>query len=198
MRCFLYRKIRSYLLQVLSNYNFCSLCVMHIQLNKSQRVLVMVFIFGRCSIKWMRYSRSSWAGLVTRVRAGVRPRSHFLAVFRPDRREAQLGTLISPGLTGQSNDQERCDQAVVHSKWYVMDRNSIIALLLYRSRKCRHNRLHWVYPVIKKKEDRKEFCAFYTLFHELRADAKKFFNRFRMSVPSFDELHCRLKEPSSS
>jgi hypothetical protein len=36
---------------------------------KSRKVLALVFIFGRCSIKWMRYSRNSWAGLVTRVRA---------------------------------------------------------------------------------------------------------------------------------
>ena len=73
-----------------------------------------------------------------------------------------------------------------------MDRNSIIAvLLLYRHRKRRRNRLHWVHPIIQKRE---EFGAFYILFNELRDDANKFFNYCRMSVSSFDELHRRLKE----
>ena len=71
-----------------------------------------------------------------------------------------------------------------------MDRNSIIALyLLYRRRKRRRNRVHWVHPIIQKRE---EFGAFYTLFGELREDANKFFNYFRMSVSSFDEMHRRL------
>ena len=73
-----------------------------------------------------------------------------------------------------------------------MDRNSIIALfLLYRRRKRRRNRLHWVHPIIQKRE---EFGAFYALFGELRNDANKFFNYFRMSVSSFDELHRCWKE----
>jgi len=73
-----------------------------------------------------------------------------------------------------------------------MDRNSIIALyLLYRRRKRRRNRVHWVHPIIQKRE---EFGAFYTLFGELREDANKFFHYFRMSVSSFDEMHRRLKE----
>ena len=74
-----------------------------------------------------------------------------------------------------------------------MDRNSVIALyLLHRRRKRRRNRLHWVHPIIQKRE---EFGVFYTLFGELRDDANKFFlNYFRMSVLSFDEMHRRLKE----
>ena len=71
-----------------------------------------------------------------------------------------------------------------------MDRNSLIALyLLFHRRKRGLNRLHLVQPIIKKRE---EFGAFYTLFGELRDDAKKFFNYFRMSVSSFDEMHRRL------
>jgi len=71
-----------------------------------------------------------------------------------------------------------------------MDRNSIIALYLsYRHRK--RNRLHWVHPIIQKRE---ELGAFYTLFGELREDANKFLNYFRMSVSSFDEMHRRLKD----
>jgi hypothetical protein len=73
-----------------------------------------------------------------------------------------------------------------------MDRNSIIALfLLYRRRKRRRNRLHWVHPIIQKRE---EFGAFYTLFGELQDDTNKFLNYFRMSVSSFDERLRRLKE----
>ena len=73
-----------------------------------------------------------------------------------------------------------------------MDRNSIIALyLLHRRRKRRRNRLHWVHPIIQKRE---EFGVFYILFGELRDDANKFLNYFRMSVSSFDEMHRRLKE----
>ena len=73
-----------------------------------------------------------------------------------------------------------------------MDRTSIIALyLLYRRRKRRRKSLHWVHPIIQKRE---EFGAFYALFGELGDDAKKFFNYFRMSVSSFDEMHHRLKE----
>ena len=41
---------------------------------------------------------------------------------------------------------------------------------------------------------REEFGAFYTLFGELREDANKFLNYFRMSVSSFDEMHRCLKE----
>jgi len=68
------------------------------------------------------------------------------------RARTQLGPLLtSPVLTGRSNEQERCDQAVVHAPWSAMDRNSIIALfLLQRRRKRRRNRLHWVHPVIRK------------------------------------------------
>ena len=74
-----------------------------------------------------------------------------------------------------------------------MDRNSITALfLLYCRRKLRRNKLHWVHPIIQKK--REEFGAFYTLFGELRDDANMFFNYFRKSVSSFDELRRRLKE----
>jgi len=73
-----------------------------------------------------------------------------------------------------------------------MDRNLIIALfLLYRRRKRRRDSLHLVHPIIQKRE---EFDALYTLFDKLRDDENKFFNYFRMSVSSLDELHRRLKE----
>lgn len=40
---------------------------------------------------------------------------------------------------------------------------------------------------------RKELGAFYSLFGQLREDEKKFFNYFRMSISSFDELHHKLE-----
>jgi len=70
------------------------------------------------------------------------------------RATAQFETLIFPVLTGQSKDQDSCDQAVLPAEWPALDRNSIIALfLLYRHRKRRRNRLHWAHPVIQKRED---------------------------------------------
>ena len=110
------------------------------------------------------------------------------------RAKEQLGTLIkSPVLTGRSNDQESCDQAVVHTQWSAMDHYSIIALLLlYRRRKCRRNSLHWVHPIIKK---RKGFGTFYyTLLDGLRDDENKFLYYFRTFVPPFDALHRRFKD----
>lgn len=73
-----------------------------------------------------------------------------------------------------------------------MDREQIIALwVFYRRRKRqRRNRLHWVHPINQRRE---EVGMFYTLFEDLRNDDRKFFNYFRMSVGSFDELHGKLK-----
>jgi len=72
-----------------------------------------------------------------------------------------------------------------------MDRYSIIALFLYRRRKRRRDRLLWVHPITKKRE---EFGAFYALFDEIRGDANMFLNYFRMLVSSFDKLHRRLED----
>ena len=73
-----------------------------------------------------------------------------------------------------------------------MDRRYIIAMwFLYRRyRKYRQNRIHWVHPINEKRE---EAGLFYTLFEDLRNDEKKFYNYFRMSITTFDELHNRLK-----
>ena len=49
----------------------------------------------------------------------------------------------------------------------------------------------WINPINEK---RLKLGVFYTLFLELRQDDKKFFNYFRMSVSSFDELHEKLKK----
>ena len=63
--------------------------------------------------------------------------------------------------------------------------------MLYRRRKRRRNRLIWVHPIIKKGE---EFGAFYILVGELRNEANKFLNYFRMLVSFFNELHRRLED----
>jgi len=94
--------------------------------------------------------------------ARIRPRSHVPVFDRPGSDRTGESTtwnfVTSPVLTGRSNYQERCDQAVMHAQRYAVDRNSIIALfLLYRRRKRRRNRLHWVHPIIQKRE---EFGAF--------------------------------------
>ena len=52
--------------------------------------------------------------------------------------------------------------------------------------------LHGVQPIIQERE---KFDAFYyAQFDELRDDANKFLNYFRISVSSLYELHRRLKE----
>ena len=79
----------------------------------------------------------------------------------------------------------------MHAQWSVMDRNSIIALLLYRHRKLRRNRLHWVHLIIKKRE---EFGAFTRYLMNYELTQRSFFNHFRKLVASFDELHSRQKE----
>jgi hypothetical protein len=96
----------------------------------------------------------------------VRLRSHVPVFDRPGE-STTWNFKTSPVLTGRSNDKERCDQAVVHAQWSAMDRNSVIALfLLYRRRKRRRNRLHWVHPIIQKRE---EFGAFthYLVHYEM-------------------------------
>ncbi|CAH1980922.1 unnamed protein product [Acanthoscelides obtectus] len=74
-----------------------------------------------------------------------------------------------------------------------MNRKQLIALLLFRRRMKRrgNNRLIWVHPINKM---RQKVGTFYTLFEQLRNDDTKFFNYFRMSITSFDELHERLKD----
>ena len=73
-----------------------------------------------------------------------------------------------------------------------MDRKRIIAMwfLHRRRRDQRRDRIYWVHPINQRRDE----VGIYSLFEELRADEKKFFNYFRMSVSSFDELHSRLKD----
>lgn len=75
-----------------------------------------------------------------------------------------------------------------------MNRKRIIAMWLkyrrMRLRRKQRNRIYWVHPI---NERRNIMVIFNSLFEELLADENKFFNYFRMSVSSFDELHNRLK-----
>lgn len=48
----------------------------------------------------------------------------------------------------------------------------------------------WIHPLV---QERTAAGAFYTLFQRLRADEAKFFNYFRMSVASFDNLLGRIR-----
>jgi hypothetical protein len=54
-----------------------------------------------------------------------------------------------------------------------------------KEKKTRNRRV-WVHPMLST---RLTMGAFYTLFNDLREDDGKFFNYFRMSPRSFDELY---------
>lgn len=73
-----------------------------------------------------------------------------------------------------------------------MNREQIIAALIFhrRRKRKRRDRVHWVHPINQRREEVGLFC---TLFQDLRNDELKFFNYFRMSMGSFDELHDKLK-----
>ncbi|XP_051156760.1 uncharacterized protein LOC127278874 [Leptopilina boulardi] len=75
-------------------------------------------------------------------------------------------------------------------------RNKVIAAYLLRRRHLMRNRksvkrAHWVHPINQLRESEKQFNK---LFLRLREDENKFFNFFRMSKSSFDELHDGLKD----
>lgn len=73
----------------------------------------------------------------------------------------------------------------------------LILYLLYRRHKLvirPNRRKHWVHPILQNRE---HLGVYKTLYNELRCDPKKFFNFFRMSISTFDELHVNLKEEIS-
>ncbi|GBO05249.1 hypothetical protein AVEN_233333-1 [Araneus ventricosus] len=73
-----------------------------------------------------------------------------------------------------------------------MNPKRIAALwLLYRRLRRRRIKCnYWVHPINQK---RKQIGIFHTLLKELQKDENKFFNFFLMTIPSFKELHQRLK-----
>lgn len=65
--------------------------------------------------------------------------------------------------------------------------------LLYRRYRTRRRRRRqcWVHPILR---DRLTNGAFATLYPKLREYSPKFFNNFRMSITSFDELLALIKD----
>lgn len=75
-----------------------------------------------------------------------------------------------------------------------MERSKVIVMLCLHRRlkkRRRNTRIYWVHPITTL---RMKFGAFYTIFPKLRENEDKFFNYFRMSIKSFDELHEKLKD----
>lgn len=67
-------------------------------------------------------------------------------------------------------------------------------LLHRRRRRRRKTRNLWVHPINQRRSDA---GIFHTLYEQLRSDEDKFFNYFRMSTASFDELHEKLRSAIS-
>ena len=67
----------------------------------------------------------------------------------------------------------------------------MLALLHKRIYKKKRRHRYWVHPLVCT---RLETGQFYTLFYELRKDENEYFNYFRMSLKSFDELLNLLQE----
>lgn len=61
----------------------------------------------------------------------------------------------------------------------------------HHRKKSQKTRKYWIHPLLEKRHLTGEFV---TLFHDLRENSSKFFNYFRMSVASFDELCAKLQE----
>ncbi|CAI6374002.1 unnamed protein product [Macrosiphum euphorbiae] len=65
----------------------------------------------------------------------------------------------------------------------------IFAYLVYKKYILKKKRRYWVHPFT----DSRLTCGiFYTSFNNLRENDEKFFNYFRMSVKSFDELAAKI------
>ena len=71
-------------------------------------------------------------------------------------------------------------------------RNILCLYLLYlRKKKKRQRRIHWMHPLNLQRDTHGTFVI---LFEDLKADEEKFFNYFRMSPSTFDELLLRLHD----
>lgn len=55
-------------------------------------------------------------------------------------------------------------------------------------------RKYWVHPLIENRENSKKFLVF---FNDLRKYPEKFFDYYRMSINSFDELLQKVRESIS-
>ncbi|KAF9406212.1 hypothetical protein HW555_013331 [Spodoptera exigua] len=79
-----------------------------------------------------------------------------------------------------------------------MELNEAVSLWLayrrWKRQKRRENRMYLVHPILN---DRMTHSMFETLYPKLRQHEKKFFNYFRMSVKSFDDLLLLIEEDLS-
>ena len=62
--------------------------------------------------------------------------------------------------------------------------------ILFNSEKKARKRRFWVHPIVSQTLLK---GAFVTLYSELREHPRIFFNYFRMSTPTFDELYVKLE-----
>lgn len=69
--------------------------------------------------------------------------------------------------------------------------NSLIAAYYLRRRRRNRTRRYHVHPIVAQRAFQGEFSTIYSL---LREDEEKFFNYFRMSIKSFDELSAKLQD----
>lgn len=75
-----------------------------------------------------------------------------------------------------------------------MDPNLVQTILLYliwRRRKRNQKKRVWVQPI---NSERQKHGAYYVLYPELRQNPREFFNYFKMSISTFDELLSLLKD----
>lgn len=66
-----------------------------------------------------------------------------------------------------------------------------VACLIIKRKHNKYKKRLWVHPLLAVRHLK---GAFVTLYSSLREDERKFFNYFRMSINSFDELHRKLEE----
>lgn len=73
---------------------------------------------------------------------------------------------------------------------YLRNRAVAVAVVLLIKRRREKKKRLWVHPINSARHLK---GAFITLYSNLREDERKFFNYFRMSIKSFDELHHKLE-----
>lgn len=70
-------------------------------------------------------------------------------------------------------------------------KRAVFAYIVYKNYLKHTERRFWEHPLVAKRLLKGTFT---TMFIELREDDAKFFNYFRMSIKSFDELACRISD----
>lgn len=71
-----------------------------------------------------------------------------------------------------------------------MDVNTFMVMYWYRKRQKQRIRRYWEHPIVRM---RCNYGSFQNLMSQLRRDEIKFFNYFRMSESTFDDLLSRLR-----